>query len=146
MPASSPHPLAGEPAPAFEGESTLGRDVGVPGDERTRVTVVDFWAPFCAACQVTIPALGELYDDYRREGVMVIGVAVDESEEAAQRTATRLGGRFPIVMDGGGRIAGSYRVHQVPLTFVLDREGRVRWVGREMGEARRAVRFLLRER
>lgn len=147
MPASLPHPLVGGVAPAFEREATSGdRDVSVPGGARTRAIVVDFWASWCEACRVTIPALREIHDEYRGEGVLVVGVSVDESASAAQAAASAFGATFPIVMDSARSLASRYAVAQVPLTFVLDAEGRVRWVGREPSELRRAVRVVLAER
>ncbi|AKT36448.1 TlpA disulfide reductase family protein [Chondromyces crocatus] len=145
MPPSARHPLMGVEAPAFEGEGSGIRTVGVPGDYLTRVTVVDFWASWCAACNVTMPALEMLFRERQVDGVMVIGVSVDESEGAAVRMAQRLRTSFPIVMDPSRRIASDYGVSQLPLTFVIDANGRVRWVGDDPGLARRAVEVLLSE-
>jgi thiol-disulfide isomerase/thioredoxin len=80
MPRSVGHRLVGAPAPRFERTSVSMRDVGIPGSDRTRVTVVDFWASWCEACQQTIPTLDDIWRSKRRDGVMVIGVSVDETE------------------------------------------------------------------
>lgn len=145
LPPSMPHPLAGGEAPEFETESTGDAYVAVPGAGRTRVTVLDFWASWCAACDQSIPALDAIFRDHKGDGVMVIGVSVDESEGAAEARARELGASFPIVSDPYQRIAGSYGVAQVPLTFVIDGVGRVRWVGRDPGDVRRAVDVVLSE-
>lgn len=143
MPRSLGHPLAGSSAPRFQEEATSSRPVGIPSDDRTRVTVVDFWASWCEACQDTIPALDDLWRDLRHDGVLVIGVSVDESPGAADLAAQRLGASFPIVVSQ--RIAARYGVAKVPLTFVVDARGTVRWVGRNPSDMRQAVEFLLRE-
>ncbi len=145
IPPSMPHPLAGNAAPAFETESTDDDYVSVPAAGATRVTVLDFWASWCAACSQTIPALDAIWRDHKAHGVMVIGVSVDEAEGAADARARQLGASFPIVSDPWQRIAGSYGVAQVPLTFVIDGQGRVRWVGRSPERARQAVDYLLAE-
>lgn len=145
LPASVGHPLVGNTAPAFRADSTAARPVGVPGSARVRVTVIDFWAPWCAACARTVPALDALWRDRRADGVMVIGVGVDTSEVAADAGAHRLGASFPIVADPYQRLAGTYGVAQVPLTFVVDGGGTVRWVGRDPASARRAVDVVLHE-
>src|SRR5262245_2424555 len=139
MPRSLGHPLAGNAAPEFRETATADREVGLPGSMRTKVTVIDFWASWCAGCQETIPALDELYRDRREDGVMVIGVSVDLSADDAMLVAQHLHASFPIVLDPAMRIAGSFGVAQVPLTFVVDGKNTVRWVGRSPGDARRAV-------
>ncbi|WP_437334432.1 TlpA disulfide reductase family protein [Sorangium sp. So ce296] len=146
MPASVRHPLVGSSAPEFHAESTAAVTVGVPGTRRTRVTVIDFWASWCASCSRTLPALDELWRDRKADGVAVIGVNVDDSEAAAEAAAYELGATFPIVADLGQRLTGTYGVAQVPLTFVVDGAGTVRWVGRDPAIARRAVEVLLSER
>ncbi|XYH97082.1 TlpA family protein disulfide reductase [Sorangium sp. So ce1128] len=146
MPASVRHPLVGSAAPEFHAESTSAVTVGVPGTRRTRVTVIDFWASWCASCSRTMPALDRLWRDRKADGVAVIGVNVDDSEAAAEAAAYELGATFPIVADLDQRLTGTYGVAQVPLTFVVDGAGTVRWVGRDPEGARRAVDVLLSER
>ncbi|WP_437811857.1 TlpA family protein disulfide reductase [Sorangium sp. So ce1078] len=146
MPASVRHPLVGGAAPEFHAESTAAVTVGVPGTRRTRVTVIDFWASWCASCSRTMPALDRLWRDRKADGVAVIGVNVDASETAAEAAAYELGATFPIVADLDQRLTGTYGVAQVPLTFVVDGAGTVRWVGRDPASARRAVEVLLSER
>jgi cytochrome c biogenesis protein CcmG/thiol:disulfide interchange protein DsbE len=146
MPASIIHPLAGESAPSFRGASTDDREVGVPGRFRTKVTVLDFWASWCDACQEGIPRLNAVWQKYKDDGVMVIGVSLDESEDQALRAVEELHATFPVVLDPGQRIAGAYGVAKVPTTFVVDRNNVVRWVGRGPSDAERAVRIVLRER
>jgi len=145
VPPSLAHPLAGAAAPEFQRESTDAREVGVPGSDRTKATIVDFWASWCGACQETMPALDKLWRDRREEGLMVIGVSVDEVPDEAVAMAEHLGASFPVVLDPHQRLAATYGVAKVPLTFVVDRVGTVRWVGRDPSAARRAVDVLLAE-
>ena len=145
MPPSLRHPLMNTAAPEFEAEAMGTRAVGVPGDYLTRVVVVDFWASWCAACTVSMPALDALFREHQADGVMVIGVSVDESTRAAVRMAQLTRTTFPVVMDPDRRIANEYGVSQVPLTFVIDGNGTVRWVGNDPGDARRAAEKLLSE-
>jgi cytochrome c biogenesis protein CcmG, thiol:disulfide interchange protein DsbE len=145
MPPSIAHPLAGGSAPEFEGVSTSDRDVRVPGRGRTKVTVVGFWASWCATCQAAMPVLADLYRDKRTDGVMVVGVSLDESEGSATSMAHELDLSFPVMLDPGQRVATTYGVSQIPLTFVVDRGGRVRWVGRDPKQARQAALAVLAE-
>jgi cytochrome c biogenesis protein CcmG, thiol:disulfide interchange protein DsbE len=145
MPRSLEHALAGAVAPEFREVATADREVGLPGSPRTKATVIDFWASWCPGCQQSLAAMDALYRDKKADGVMVIGVSVDTSGDDAILLAEHLHASFPIVLDPGMRLAGSYGVAQVPLTFVVDRRGTVRWIGRSPGDARRAVDVVLNE-
>ncbi len=145
MPASLPHSLVGGPAPHFYESSMGDRDVGVPGGPRTKVTIVDFWASWCDGCQQSIPVLEAVHRDLYDDGVRVIGVSVDASKDDAIAMAFRLRTTFPVIHDGRMRIAGNYRIANVPITFVIDRRGVVRWVGRDPSDARRAAKAILAE-
>jgi cytochrome c biogenesis protein CcmG/thiol:disulfide interchange protein DsbE len=90
-----------------------------------------------------MPALDALYRDRRSQGLVVVGVSVDEEEELAARGAELLGASFPIVFDRGRRLSATFGVSQVPTTFVVDRSGVVRWVGRDPAGIRSAVSALL---
>lgn len=143
LPRSAGHPLVGGPAPSFQRTAVSDREVGIPGSDRTRVTVVDFWASWCEACQSTMPVLDSLWRSKRRDGVMVIGVSVDDSAAVAASAAQELGASFPIVADPG--LASAYGVARIPLTFVVDRKGTVRWVGRDPGSIEQAALYVLYE-
>lgn len=146
MPASIEHALAGSSAPEFESDTTTARSVSVPSHSpRTKVIVVDFWASWCAECLRSMPALQELWRDKKEDGLLVIAVSVDEVEQDTIATAERYGASFPVVFDPHMRVAAPYGVAAIPLTFVIDRGGRIRWVGRDMDGARRAVNVVLAE-
>jgi cytochrome c biogenesis protein CcmG, thiol:disulfide interchange protein DsbE len=146
MPASFNHPLAGAQAPALAKIADEPAQVGIPTTNATavKVTIIDFWASWCPGCQTSIPALEALYRERRGEGLRVVGVSVDEHPEHARAMAASLGASFPIVFDDGN-YASSYRVAQVPITFVVDANGTVRWVGREPAEVRDAALAVLAE-
>ncbi len=94
---------------------------------RGRVVIVDFWASFCGPCRVSMPALSALASQKGALGLTVVGITSDGAESAAV-TATRLGVRYPIVLDPEAKIAGKYFVSALPTLFVIDRKGVVRHV------------------
>jgi thiol-disulfide isomerase/thioredoxin len=145
IPPSLRHSLAGMPAPQFEAKSATSSEmVAVPGSpETTIVTVVDFWASWCEACLEAMPSLEHLYRRNRDRGVDVVGVSVDEDPQAALGTVMAMRTTFPIVIDQHGRIQGAYDVGKIPTTFVIDRNGLVRWIGRDPNMMDQAVQRLL---
>jgi cytochrome c biogenesis protein CcmG, thiol:disulfide interchange protein DsbE len=145
LPRSMPHPLAGMPAPDFQAHSAVSTDiVAVPGPaDTTVVTVVDFWASWCGACIDSMPALERLYRRNRDRGVDVVGVSVDDEPRNALGTVMALQTTFPVVIDQHGRLQGAYAVGKIPTTFVIDRNGMVRWVGRDPRVVEEAVERLV---
>lgn len=141
IPRSIRHPLAGFPAPDFRAPSASSSEVvTVPGaPETTIVTVVDFWASWCEACVVAMPALERLYRRNRDRGVDVVGVSVDEEPRDAIGTVMAYQTTFPVVLDPHGRLQNAYWVSKIPTTFVIDRSGLIRWVGRDPAQMEQAV-------
>lgn len=94
---------------------------------RGKIVVVEFFAEYCAPCKRTLPQVERLH---RRlgEDVVFVGVAEDPypSDSAAFVEAMALS--FAVVHDPGGAIAGRFRVTEIPATFVIDRQGVVRWI------------------
>lgn len=138
LPRSLPHTLLGEVA-ELPGEGASTRDL--PSDPR--VTVVDFWASWCAGCRASLAALETLHRDRAQDGVRVVAIALDEDPEEAHALLRELGTSFDGVDDPTQRLAARWSVRKIPLTFVLDRRGVVRWVGRDMGAMEHAVDALL---
>jgi len=143
VPPSIPHPLALQRAPAFEGE-TKDAYISVPSaSPRTRVTLVDFWASWCSSCPASFRVYEGMYKELGGRGLSVVGVSIDEDVGTATAAALQWGASFPIVFDRTQRLASSWRVSQLPTTFVVDQNGMVRWVGRDPTAAREAVLAVL---
>lgn len=145
VPPSISHPLAGHEAPVLTMRALDGRSMEVPGGYHTRATVVDFWASWCESCPASMRALEGLWQRYRDDGLRVVGVSADEDEASARAAAERIDVSFPIVLDDFQQVLGRYRVARIPLSFVLDGAGTVRWVGRNTEALEQAVRAVLAE-
>ncbi len=137
MPPSLRHGLFEKTAPSL-GEFMPTRGLS----EGPRATVIDFWASWCPTCTRTLPMLDALYRDHEADGVLVVGVAVDEDPRKAEAFHGRFAS-FPLVLDPDQRLASRFGVAQVPLTFVLDGDDVVRWVGRDPADVERAVKVIL---
>jgi len=92
-----------------------------------KVVVVKFFAEYCAPCKTSLPWLERFAR--KNPGVAVVGVSEDERESEARALADAYGLTFPIVHDVGTALAGRFRVSEMPVTFVADAQGRIRWVG-----------------
>jgi thiol-disulfide isomerase/thioredoxin len=118
----SKHPLVATQPRVVTRPDLQGRLLQLPAAKV--VTVIDFWATYCEPCKASIPRFEQLG---RRAGVAMLGVAVEEDSGLVAAEASRLGASYPILLDQGDVLRGLYRVAELPATFVLDRQGRVRF-------------------
>ncbi|MBL0198206.1 MAG: TlpA family protein disulfide reductase [Myxococcales bacterium] len=125
-PPSAPSPLLGKPAPDFRRPALDGVAIDTVS-LRGKVTVVKFFAKYCAPCTRTLPAVQALRE--RRPEIAVVGVSEDEHASDAAELVRTYALTFPVVLDSGNVLSGRFRVSSLPATFVIDSLGVVRWVG-----------------
>jgi cytochrome c biogenesis protein CcmG, thiol:disulfide interchange protein DsbE len=97
---------------------------------RGRVTVVDFWATWCAPCRASMPRVQSVWKEYRPRGVDLYSVDTDDpgaSREAEVReflVQNKL--EFPVVLDDGSATS-AFSVAGLPTMVVVGRDGSVLW-------------------
>ena len=112
-------------APAFTLDR-LDRDgqLGV-GDLKGKAVVVNFWASWCVPCRDEAPVLQKTYERYRDQGLVVLGIDVNDFRQDARRFMKRYGLTYPVVYDGKGSTVGKWGVRGFPETFFVDRTGKL---------------------
>lgn len=95
---------------------------------RGKVVLVDFWASWCAPCREEMPVLEHLYKTYRAQGLVIVGVSVDQQASNARTFVGRLGVTFPIIHDAQHQLAGRFAPPKMPSSYIVDRRGVVRHV------------------
>lgn len=91
-----------------------------------KVVLLDFWAAWCEPCKVALPLYRKLYGELRARGFEVVAVSEDDGDEAVRAFLAREPLPFPVLRDPGGALAESLSVVELPTSFVLGRDGRVR--------------------
>jgi len=126
-PREVPSPLIDKPAPAFtlptlyEPDRTFS-DTDLLG----QVTLVNVWASWCVACRQEHPLLVELAGS--SDTVPVIGLNYKDTEQEAKRWLSRYGDPYTVsIVDADGRVGIDWGVYGVPETFVVDRQGLIRY-------------------
>ena len=115
-----------EPAPMAEltMQDLDGRSMST-SDWRGKVTLVNFWATWCAPCREEIPHLIQLQERYP-DHLQVIGVSTDEgSTEKVEEFVREQGINYPIVMATPEIGRGFPGVFALPTSFIVDPEGRI---------------------
>jgi cytochrome c biogenesis protein CcmG, thiol:disulfide interchange protein DsbE len=95
-------------------------------DHAGKVIVVNFWATWCGPCREEMPALDAFYQRYRQHGLEMIAISLDEAGDAAKVRQVAQGYQFPVALSSQARYKGFGRIWRVPMTFVIDRNGRLR--------------------
>jgi len=118
--------LIGSPAPGFELPDTRGAVFDLER-VRGRVVFLNFWATWCVSCREELPELQTLFMKYGDAGFDVIGICVDGSVTTIERFMKEVSITFPILIDPDGKASDAYRVTGLPASFILDRDGVVRY-------------------
>ena len=123
-------------------------------DLRGRVVLIDFWTFGCYNCRNTLPYLKNWNARYREKGLTIIGVhspEFDEEKDVAnlRRQVSSLGIGYPIVTDNDFKTWNAYKVEAWPTVFLLDKQGRIRFMHVGEGaydETERLIQQLLAEK
>jgi thiol-disulfide isomerase/thioredoxin len=100
----------------------------LPDALRGKVVLVDFWASWCGPCKGSFPALEELHKRYAGQGLVVLGINLDETKEAMQEFLAKHPASFAIVRDHQQKMVKTVSISTMPTSFILDSEGKVRFI------------------
>ena len=137
-------PEIGRPAPDYRAVTLDGDSVSL-GQSRGRVVLLNVWATWCHPCREEIPVLQALHDRYASRGLELVGVSVDArgEEDTIREFASDFRMTYPLWLDPDERVQSTFLAIGVPATFLIDREGVLRW--RHVGPVRANDRTLARE-
>jgi len=121
---------------------------------RGRVVLIEFWTFGCYNCQNTVPFVKRWDERYREKGLTVIGVhspEFDEERDVAhlRQAVSSRGIHYPVVTDNDYKTWTAYKVEAWPTVFLLDKQGRIRWmrVGEgDYDQTERMIQTLLAEK
>lgn len=125
-PRQVPSPLVGKPAPNFE-LPVLGepeRRFG-PGELKGRPWMLNVWASWCVTCREEHPVLVDLA---KKKVVPILGLNYKDKPEEAIAWLRHFGDPYDLsIVDADGRVGIDYGVYGVPETYVMDRDGVIRF-------------------
>lgn len=122
-----PSALINRPAPDLALPPLDGANVPAidPSAFKGAVTIVNVWASWCAPCRAEHPYLAQLAKDGR---IRVVGINYKDQPANALRFLSELGNPFAAISaDAAGRAAIEWGVYGVPETFLVGRDGRIRY-------------------
>lgn len=93
-----------------------------------RITVVSFWATWCAPCKKELTNIHELYPDWQTKyGVKIVAVSIDDSRNAAKVKPYINSQRweYDVLLDLNQDLKRAFNIQTVPFTLLLDKSGKV---------------------
>ncbi len=116
--------LRGKRAPDFTTTDLTGRTHRL-SDYKGRVVLLNFWATWCPPCREELRSLESLRKDYKDKRLVIIAISVDRDIEKVKRFLREISTSFIILHDGKYSVYKKYNVFSVPMTFLIDRKGRI---------------------
>jgi cytochrome c biogenesis protein CcmG/thiol:disulfide interchange protein DsbE len=118
----------GLPAPAYATVALNGDSVSLAG-QKGKVVLLNVWATWCHPCRDEIPELRVLHERFRARGLEVVGVSVDAggTEDGIRAFIKDFKMTYPVWHDADERISAQFLTFGVPTTYLIDREGILRW-------------------
>jgi len=142
-------PWEGAPRLPLAGAALDGRSLDLKGMQG-RVVLVNFWAIWCEPCRDEMPAIVRLQEKLKGKPFGVLAVNYGESKERVAEFLQRQRFTLPVLLDPDKQAAETWNAKGLPMTFLVDADGRVRyWVFGEKdwsaGEALALVEKLVSE-
>ena len=125
-PREVPSPFIGKPAPAFQLTQLSDEKLAfAPTDMKGKVWLLNVWASWCVSCRVEHPLLVEMS---KKNLVPIVGLNYKDKRDEGMAWLTRFGNPYALsAFDVDGKVGIDYGVYGVPETFVIDKQGLIRY-------------------
>jgi len=136
-------------APNFSLTDAYGKSENL-SQSQGRITLVNFWATWCPPCVHEIPSMNRLAAAYDKKDFGIVSINFKEDPEHVLAFLKRVDVDFPVLLDRDGAVSGRWRVFAFPSTFLLDRNGQIRYsvntaIEWDTDEAKAVIDGLLKE-
>jgi peroxiredoxin len=126
---NSSNSLVGKKAAEFKLPAVSGEEVSLQSF-RGKVVLLNFWATWCGPCREELPELARVQEKFRRRGLAVVAVAVDNELANVRSFLKKYGIKLQALWDRRKKAADAYAVEKMPSSYIIDRNGVIRFIHR----------------
>jgi thiol-disulfide isomerase/thioredoxin len=134
----------GDPAPKLQVAKWVQGEP-IPAFDTNHVYIVEFWATWCGPCRASIPHLNELWLKFKDQGVIAIGQDMAEPDDSGVAAFVKKMGdkmTYRVALDDKSQETNGFmkinwmkaaEQNGIPTAFVINKQGRIAWIGHPMG-------------
>jgi peroxiredoxin len=125
--ANDVRPEEGHLAPDFTLKTLEGHTVRLSELRGQKVVLINFWATWCPPCRIEMPAMQQIYSEYKAKGLEILAVNIEsDAQEEIRDFVKELRLTFPILLDPDMKITRNFRLIGLPVSILIDRQGVIR--------------------
>jgi len=124
--------VEGTQFPDFDEKDVTGKSLSI-ANYKGKVVMIDFWATWCPPCRGEIPNVVATYQKYHDKGFEIIGVSLDSDRDKLLDFVKQNNMTWQQYFDGQGwsnKLAVKYGIESIPMTFLLDGNGKI--IGKDL--------------
>ncbi len=94
-------------------------------DYKGKVVFIDFWATWCPPCRASIPAVENLYEQYKdNEDFVVLGINLQEDKDTILKFMKKQKMNYPVLLSDK-KVISNYKISSIPRFFIIDKNGEI---------------------